>query len=116
MNKYPLNSEELRKLKIGDSLYIEKRECTVISVGRKFIHTSLHYKINIELAQVHNPNYSQFRYQVFSSKEHYDYCHAEGKKVDEARETVRNFMFRARNAEILAVAEFITGLQKDKGS
>lgn len=79
-----MTPDELRKLKVGDTVYIEAMNQTVTKVGRKFIHiTGPSDKILIEKACTYHPMYSQWQRYIFKDQATRDAYNLYCKSIDE---------------------------------
>ena len=110
-----MSSEQLRELKVGDTVYTGKEYRTVESVGRKWIKIGRE-KIDIERARTSHPTHSQWVTSVWKTKEDYDAYSAYCSAVDNARKVIQDFRNRGTHQEVLQVAEFILNLKQNKGS
>ena len=111
-----LSSEQLKKVKVGDILFVKGEKVTVKRTGYKYItlDDARETTISIERACSHFPNYPQLENDIYSSQEGYqayvNYC----KEMDDARKTLRTFMNRISNSNLLKVAAFIENPDKEK--
>ena len=110
-----MSSEELLKLKPGNTVVIQGKTYVVESRGPKWIKLKdSNEVISIQKARTHHPNYSQWEASVFNSLAHYqayeDYC----KGIDDANAVIQQFRYKSTSEELLAVADFIRNLRNKK--
>lgn len=111
----PMSSEELLKLKPGNTVVIKGKTYVVESRGPKWVKlTDSREVINISRACTHHPKYAQREANVYKDMEQYqayeDYC----KSIDEANAVVQQFRYKNTTEELLLVADFIRNLRNKK--
>lgn len=110
-----MSSEELLKLKPGNTVVIKGETYVVESRGPKWVKLKHSREvISIQRACTHHPNYSQWETSVFKDLDHYqayeDYC----KSIDDANAVIQQFRYKSTSSELLAVADFIRNLRNKK--
>ena len=110
-----MTSDELRNLTVGSTVVIKGQTKNIAKVGRKWIELRNREKISIERARTHHPNYPQREADVYATKEDYEAYEEYCKSLDNARATVRTFLNRHTDNNVIAVADFINSL-KEKGA
>lgn len=112
-----MSSEELLKLKPGNTVVIKGESYVVESRGSKWVKLKDSREvISISRARTHHPNYQQWEASIFKDMKHYqeyeDYC----KSIDDANAVIQEFRYRNTKEELLVVADFIRNLRKEKGA
>ena len=110
-----MSSEELLKLKPGNTVVIQGKTYVVESRGSKWVKLKdSNEVISIQKARTHHPNYTQWEASVFKNLTHYqayeDYC----KSIDDANAVIQQFRYKSTTTELLAVADFIRNLRNKK--
>lgn len=110
-----MSSEELLKLKPGNTVVIKGKTYVVESRGPKWVKLKDSREvINIQRACTHHGNYHQWEEVIFKNLDHYqayeDYC----KSIDDANAVIQQFRYKSTTEELLAVADFIRSLRNKK--
>ena len=110
-----MSSEELLKLKPGNTVVIQGETYVVESRGSKWVKLKDSRKvISIQKARTHHANYPQWEESVFKDLAHYqayeDYC----KSIDGANAVIQQFRYKRTSEELLIVADFIRNLRNKK--
>ena len=110
-----MSSEELLKLKPGNTVVIKGQTYAVESRGSKWVKLKNSREvISIQKARTHHPGYSQWEASIFKDLAHYqayeDYC----KSIDDANSVIQQFRYKSTSEELLAVADFIRNLRNKK--
>lgn len=110
-----MSSEELLKLKPGNTVVIKGKTYVVESRGPKWIKLKDSREvISISKGRTHHPNYPQWEASAFKDMQHYQdyeyYC----KSIDDANSVIQQFRYKSTTEELLAVADFIRNLRNKK--
>lgn len=110
-----MSSEELLKLKPGNTVVIKGKNYVVESRGPKWVKLKNSREvISVQRACTHHGNYHQWEESIFKDLEHYqayeDYC----KSIDDANAVIQQFRYKSTSSELLAVADFIRNLRNKK--
>lgn len=110
-----MSSEDLLKLKPGNTVVLKGQTYVVESRGSKWVKLKDSREvISIQKARTHHPNYTQWEVSVFKDMQHYqayeDYC----KSIDDANAIIQQFRYKSTTSELLAVADFIRNLRNKK--
>lgn len=110
-----MSSEELLKLKPGNTVVLKGKTYVVESRGSKWVKLKDSREVISTLkACTHHPNRPQWEVSVFKDLTHYqayeDYC----KNIDDANAVIQQFRYKNTSTELLAVAEFIRNLRNKK--
>lgn len=110
-----MTPDELKALRVGDTVWIGKSQTEITKVGRKWLHYN-NGKIDIARACTSHPQYAQREESIFRTKGDYEaylnYC----AQVNKARALIRDFPNqRHKNEEFIAVANYINHI-KEKGA
>ena len=108
-----MTAEELRKLKIGDEVCLSRVSVSVVKVGNKFIHLKNGEKVLIESGYTYHPRYTQWEQPVYRSEKEYNLYQEYVNSLNQARATIKNFLHKHSNDDVLKVAEFIKNLNKE---
>lgn len=110
-----MSSEELLKLKPGNTVVLKGQTYVVESRGSKWVKLKDSREvISIQKARTHHPNYSQWEVSVFKDLDHYQAYEAYCKSIDDANAVIQQFRYRSTSTELLAVADFIRNLRNKK--
>lgn len=110
-----MSSEELLKLKPGNTVVIKGKTYVVESRGPKWVKLKDSREIiSIQKASTHHANYHQWEESIFKDLAHYqayeNYC----KCIDDANAVIQQFRYKNTTTELLAVADFIRNLRNKK--
>lgn len=110
-----MSSEELLKLKPGNTVVIKGQTYVVESRGSKWVKLKDSREvISIQKARTHHPNYTQWEVSVFKDLDHYQAYEAYCKSIDDANAVIQQFRYKNTTSELLAVADFIRKLRNKK--
>lgn len=110
-----MSSEDLLKLKPGNTVVIKGETYVVESRGSKWVKLKDSREvISIQKARTHHPNYSQWEVSVFKDLDHYQSYEAYCKSIDDANAVIQQFRYKSTSSELLAVADFIRNLRNKK--
>lgn len=110
-----MSSEDLLKLKPGNTVVLKGQTYVVESRGSKWVKLKDSREvISIQKARTHHPNYTQWEVSVFKDLDHYQAYEAYCKSIDDANAVIQQFRYKSTTSELLAVADFIRNLRNKK--
>lgn len=110
-----MSSEELLKLKPGNTVVLKGQTYIVESRGSKWVKLKDSSEvISIQKARTHHPKYTQWEVSVFKDLDHYQAYEAYCKSIDDANAVIQQFRYKRTSSELLAVADFIRNLRNKK--
>lgn len=110
-----MSSEDLLKLKPGNTVVLKGQTYVVESRGSKWVKLKDSREvISIQKARTHHPNYTQWEVSVFKDLDHYQAYEAYCKSIDDANAVIQQFRYKSTSSELLAVADFIRNLRNKK--